>query len=127
MLVKSPKETHPRRVEKILKAACKTKRTLPTEVEAKAILSSCGFSMVETRCPDSREEAVELILGKRVESEFWTDHTLRSRGALSRRLVRSRCRFATVERNACQTFDATNADLCSFERRQPAGMELQRH
>ena len=67
LLAKSPKETHPRRVEKILKAARKTKRTLLTEVEAKAILSSCGFSMVETRCPDNQEEAVELILGKRVD------------------------------------------------------------
>jgi acyl-CoA synthetase (NDP forming) len=57
LVTKSPKETHPRRVEKILKGACKTKRTLLTEVEAKAILSSCGFSMVETRCPDNQEEA----------------------------------------------------------------------
>jgi len=70
LVTKSPQETHPRRVETIIRGARKTKRTLLTEVEAKAILSSYGFPVVETRRADDEEEAVELILGKRVDPNF---------------------------------------------------------
>jgi acetyltransferase len=70
LVTKSPKETHPRRVENILSEARKAARTLLMEVEAKAILSSYGFPVVETRRADDEEEAIELMLGKRVDPNF---------------------------------------------------------
>jgi len=70
LVTKSPQEPHLRRVENILGGARKTERTLLMEAEAKAILSSYGFPVVETRRADDEEEAVELFLGKRVDPNF---------------------------------------------------------
>jgi acyl-CoA synthetase (NDP forming) len=70
LVTKSPQEFHPRRVENVLREARKAERTPLTEVEAKAILSSYGFPVVETRRAEDEEEAVELILGKRVDPDF---------------------------------------------------------
>jgi acetyltransferase len=70
LVTKSPKETHPRRVENILRGALKAERTLLTEVEAKEILSNYGIPVIETRLADEEEEAVELMLGKRVDPNF---------------------------------------------------------
>src|SRR6266403_5017695 len=39
-------------------------------IEAKEILASYGIPMVETRLPKNEEEAVELILGKRIDPNF---------------------------------------------------------
>jgi acetyltransferase len=41
-----------------------------TEAEGKRILSSYGIPVVETRTTKSKEEAVELILGKRIDPNF---------------------------------------------------------
>jgi hypothetical protein len=70
LVTKSPQETHPRRVENILTVARKAERTLLTEVEAKEILSSYGFPVVETHLTEEGEDAVELMLGKRVDPNF---------------------------------------------------------
>jgi acetyltransferase len=66
----SPNESHPERVEHVLREAREAGRTLLTEVEGKAILSSYGIPVVETRRADEEEEVVELILGKRVDPNF---------------------------------------------------------
>jgi acetyltransferase len=70
LVTDSHNEAHPERVENILREARETGRTLLTEIEAKAILSSYGILVVETRRADDEEEAVELILGKRVDPNF---------------------------------------------------------
>ena len=70
LVTKSPQETHPRRVENILTVARKAERTLLTEVEAKEILSSYGFPVVETHLAEEEEDAVELMLAKRVDPNF---------------------------------------------------------
>ena len=70
LVTKSPKETHPDRIENVLREARKTERTLLTEVEAKEILSSYGIPVVETRLAHDEEEAVELTLGKKVDPNF---------------------------------------------------------
>jgi acetyltransferase len=70
LVTESPKETHPERVETALREARETERTLLTAAEAKEILSSYGIPMVETRLAYDEEEAVEFILGKRVDPNF---------------------------------------------------------
>jgi acetyltransferase len=70
LVTESPKETHPERVETALREARETERTLLTAAEAKEILSSYGIPVAETRLADDEEEAVEFILGKRVDPNF---------------------------------------------------------
>src|SRR5271166_781732 len=119
LLTESPEESHQDRVETVLKEVREAGRTLLTEVEAKEILASYGLPVVETRLAKNEEEAVELILGKRIDPNFGPDHSFRGRWTVRRGLVRSCNRSAAAERNARQTFDGTNADLCSSEGRQP--------
>src|SRR5271166_6102774 len=70
LLTESPEESHQDRVETVLKEVREAGRTLLTEVEAKEILASYGLPVVETRLAKNEEEAVELILGKRIDPNF---------------------------------------------------------
>src|SRR5258708_38690535 len=57
-------------VETVLRELRGAGRTLLTELEAKEILSSYGIPVVETRSAKSEEQAIELILGKRIDPNF---------------------------------------------------------
>src|SRR6516165_2338078 len=70
LVTDSSEEFHPEQVDKILREAHESGRTILTEIEAKTILSSYGIPVVETRHTDGQEEAVELIVGKRVDPNF---------------------------------------------------------
>jgi acetyltransferase len=70
LLTESHEEGHQERVQTVLKKVRQTGRTLLTEVEAKEILSSCGIPVFETRLAKNEEEAVELMLGKRIDPNF---------------------------------------------------------
>lgn len=70
LLTESPEESHQDRVETVLKEVREAGRTLLTEVEAKEILASYGIPVVETRLAKNEEEAVELMLGKRIDPNF---------------------------------------------------------
>ena len=70
LLTDSPRESHPEQVENILREAREAGRTLLTEIEAKAILCSYGIPAIKTRPANDEEQAVELILGKRVDPNF---------------------------------------------------------
>src|SRR5258707_7979241 len=70
LLTESPEESHQDRVETVLQEVREAGRTLLTEVEAKEILASYGIPVVETRLAKNEEEAVELILGKRIDPNF---------------------------------------------------------
>ena len=65
-----PGEIRRERVETVLREVREAGRTLLTEPEAKEILSSYGIPVVETRIAKSEEQAVELILGKRIDPNF---------------------------------------------------------
>jgi len=69
LLSGSPKEIRRDRVETILRGVRQAGRTLLTEAEAKEILSSYGIPVVETSIA-KQEEAVELILRKRIDPNF---------------------------------------------------------
>jgi acetyltransferase len=70
LVTDSSEEFHPEQVDNILREAHESGRTILTEIEAKTILSSYGIPVVETRHTDGQEEAVELIVGKRVDPNF---------------------------------------------------------
>ncbi len=65
-----PAEIRRERVETVLRELRGAGRTLLTELEAKEILSSYGIPVVETRSAKSEEQAIELILGKRIDPNF---------------------------------------------------------
>src|SRR5260221_1208215 len=65
-----PEEIRRERVETILREVREAGRTLLTEAEAKEILSSYGIPGVETSIAKKEEEAVELILRKRIDPDF---------------------------------------------------------
>ncbi len=70
LLSGSPEEIRRERVETVLREVREAGRTLLTEAEAKEILSSYGIPVVETRIAKKEDEAVELILGKRIDPDF---------------------------------------------------------
>lgn len=71
LLSGSPEEIRRERVETVVREVREAGRTLLTEAEAKEILSSYGIPVVETRiAKKEEEEAVELILGKRIDPDF---------------------------------------------------------
>jgi acetyltransferase len=70
LLTRSPKQIRRERVETVLREVREAGRTLLTEAEAKEILSSYGVPVVETRIAKNEEEAVELILEKRIDPNF---------------------------------------------------------
>jgi len=70
LLIEPPEGSHQDRVETVLKEVREAGRTLLTEVEAKEILASYGIPVVETRLAKNEEEAVELMLGKRIDPNF---------------------------------------------------------
>jgi acetyltransferase len=70
LVTDSSEEFHPEQVDNILREAHKSGRTILTEIEAKTILSSYRIPVVENRHTDDQEEAVELIVGKRVDPNF---------------------------------------------------------
>jgi acetyltransferase len=70
LLSGSPEEIRRERVKTILREVREAGRTLLTEAEAKEILSSYGIPVVETSIAKKEEEAVELILRKRIDPDF---------------------------------------------------------
>ncbi len=70
LLSGSPKEIRRERVETVLREVREAGRTLLTEAEAKEILSSYGIPVVEPTIAKKEEEAVELILRKRIDPDF---------------------------------------------------------
>jgi acetyltransferase len=70
LLTGSPEEILRKRVETVLSKLREAGRIALTEAEAKRVLSSYGIPVVETRTTKSKEEAVELILGKRIDPNF---------------------------------------------------------
>src|SRR5215469_11839491 len=70
LVTESLEESQAERVENVLGEAQATERTLLTEVEAKEILSHYGIPVGETRLTEEEEDAVELMLGKRVDPNF---------------------------------------------------------
>ena len=65
-----PEEIRRERVETVLRQVQEAGRTLLTEAETKEILSNYGIPVVETRIAKKEDEAVELILGKRIDPDF---------------------------------------------------------
>jgi acetyltransferase len=70
LLSGSPEEIRRERVETIVREVREARRTLLTEAEAKEILSSYGVPVVETSIAKKEDEAVELILRKRIDPNF---------------------------------------------------------
>jgi acetyltransferase len=70
LLSGSPAEIRRERVETVLREVREARRTLLTEAEAKEILSSYGIPAGEARIAKKEEEAIELILGKRIDPDF---------------------------------------------------------
>jgi acetyltransferase len=70
LLTELSEESDQDQIETILREAGETGRTLLTEVEAKEILASYGIPVSEIGLPKNEEEAVELILGKRIDPNF---------------------------------------------------------
>jgi acetyltransferase len=62
ILIPGPEKSGARAAGAVIEAARKSRRTLLTEVESKAILSAYGIPTVETRVAHSVEEAVERAL-----------------------------------------------------------------
>jgi len=68
--VGSPEEICQERVERILRKVREAGRPLLTEMEAKEILSSYGIPILERPIAHSEAEAVELIIGMRIDPNF---------------------------------------------------------